>query len=160
MDGVSEEAGVVGEDVEPGSLPHRSFHLLDFAEPAAGGDVIAIGRVDDALEHGDEVGVVVFVGNAHVDGQVVGADEDGADAGNRADRVEIFHAQNRFDHRNEERVAAFDFGDVLFGFVAGPSTASEHLSECLPFERAINGGRGEAFGVFDIFNVRDDNAVE
>lgn len=51
-----------------------------------------VGDIDDLLQLSDQIGMIVFIGDAHGGGQVIGSDEDGVNSGNAADGGQILDA--------------------------------------------------------------------
>jgi hypothetical protein len=142
------------------SLIDGALLLLDFAKPRASGDVALVSGVDDLLHHGDEVGVIVFVRDAHVGRHVVRTDEKGAHAGDGANRIEILHRADGFDHRHKERVGAFLLRDILAGLFARPFAFADDFFERLALQRSIHRRCGEALELLHVLRIRNDHAVE
>lgn len=158
--GVLQQAAIIGIDDESRTLANGAFRLISLTKPAAGGNVGTIADIDDVLDLGDQIRVIIFVGDAHGGGQIIGADEDGVHAGNAADGFQVLDTAQRFNHGDEDGVCAAIIFDVIASFLAGPLIVSEDFFQCRSFERAKESGGGHSARVIGLFDIRHDNSVK
>src|SRR5688572_12705256 len=128
----------------------HAAHAGELAVLAAGGDYFLVGLGD--------AGVVELAGDAHLEAEVVGADEEGVDAGGGGDLVAVGDAGGGFDHYHHQRLLVHHARDIAdgHGLVADLGEAAAHGALADGREAA---GVGDALSFLFGFDVRDDDAL-
>ena len=102
--------------------------------------------------------MVVLVGYAERDAQVVGADEYGVNAADGEDVVEVLDGGNALYADDADAVSVPGF-EVFLGSLRGELAGFDHLADHRAFERSPLGGGHHILDLLDGFAVRGQYAV-
>src|SRR5258708_10089284 len=114
----------------------HAAHAGEFAVVAAGGDYFLVGVGDFR--------VVEFAGDAALEAEVVGADEQGVDAGDGGDGVGVLDALRRFDHDDDQGFFVDDARGVADGHGGEAELLQAAAHGPLADRRGAAGGWGRA----------------